>query len=66
MNPKKMIALHSHELKQLDQLMVSHYHTSALQLMESAGILTAKMIPQINGESPLILIACGKGNNGGD
>src|SRR3989338_3831049 len=53
------------QMAELDRLMVVRYGVSIIQMMELAGLATAKLAMKIS-KGKKILVLCGHGNNGGD
>lgn len=60
------IVLTREQVRQVDELAVSRYGMTGLQLMENAGRNATEMIDARYGPRGVGCIACGGGNNGGD
>jgi NAD(P)H-hydrate epimerase len=60
-----MARLARQEVRELDRLAIEEYGVSGVVLMENAGANTARLL-EASGIPGLVVIACGRGNNGGD
>ncbi|MFC1770527.1 NAD(P)H-hydrate epimerase [Candidatus Margulisiibacteriota bacterium] len=69
-NPKNIPHLTTQELREVDRLMVETYHISVVRMMECAGLTLAQLIRHLvqskYTKAKKIVIAAGKGHNGGD
>ena len=56
------------QARELDRVAVEEYNINGIQLMGSAGLSIANLVVKKTGDinDPIIVILCGKGNNGGD
>ena len=56
------------QARELDSLAMEEYNIKGIQLMASAGLAIANLAVKKTGDihDPIIVILCGKGNNGGD
>jgi NAD(P)H-hydrate epimerase len=53
------------ELREVDRLAIEDYGVPGIVLMENAGAGAARLLESLGIDGPVV-IACGKGNNGGD
>jgi NAD(P)H-hydrate epimerase len=60
-----MRALSRAEVREVDRLAIEDYGVPGIVLMENAGAGAARLLESLGVEGPVV-IACGKGNNGGD
>jgi NAD(P)H-hydrate epimerase len=66
--PSQLPAVTADEMREVDRLMVEEYGVQIEQMMENAGRSLANLVREILGDmvrDKKILIAAGKGNNGG-
>ena len=57
----------AHEMSNIDSRAIHEYGIPSACLMEAAGAMSARKIWEKYGRNGLrVLVACGKGNNGGD
>ena len=63
-----MKLLTQNQARELDRLAMEEYNIKGIQLMGSAGLAIANLAVKKTGDihDPIIVILCGKGNNGGD
>ena len=63
-----MKLLTQNQARDLDRLAMEEYNIKGIQLMGSAGLAIADLAVKKTGDihDPIIVILCGKGNNGGD
>ena len=56
------------QARELDLVAMEEYKIKGIQLMGSAGLAIANLAVKKTGDihDPIIVILCGKGNNGGD
>ena len=56
------------QARELDRVAVEEYNINGIQLMGSAGLAIANLVVKKTSDinDPIIVILCGKGNNGGD
>lgn len=54
------------QVREIDRRAIDEYGVPSIVLMENAGGGTAEILMRLNSEKQPVLIACGKGNNGGD
>ncbi|HIN25688.1 MAG TPA: NAD(P)H-hydrate epimerase, partial [Candidatus Marinimicrobia bacterium] len=56
------------QARELDRVALKEYNIKGIQLMGSAGLAIADLAVKKTGDihDPIIVILCGKGNNGGD
>ena len=60
-----MPKLTRHEVRELDRLAIEEYGVPGVVLMENAGANAARLL-EAQGITGPVVIACGRGNNGGD
>jgi NAD(P)H-hydrate epimerase len=60
-----MARLARQEVRELDRLAIEEYGVAGVVLMENAGANAARLL-EAHGISGTVVIACGRGNNGGD
>ena len=63
-----MKLLTQNQARELDRLAMEEYNIKGIQLMGSAGLAIANLAVKKTCDihDPIIVILCGKGNNGGD
>jgi NAD(P)H-hydrate epimerase len=68
MSSGEPVRLTREQVRLIDKLAIERYHIPGIVLMENAArAVTDVALDMLRGiENPLVLIVCGKGNNGGD